>query len=67
MSAHRVDVLVTKNSGGAATAPKLEAARRLGLPVVMVRRPPTPEGVPVLDSVEAVLDRVARRTRRQPG
>jgi precorrin-6A/cobalt-precorrin-6A reductase len=67
MRRHRVDVLVTKNSGGSATAPKLDAARSLGLPVVMVRRPPTPEGAPVLDSVEAVLDRVARRTGRQPG
>jgi precorrin-6A/cobalt-precorrin-6A reductase len=67
MRRHRVEVLVTKNSGGTATAPKLGAARSLGLPVVMVRRPPTPEGVPVLDSVEAVLDRVARCTGRQPG
>jgi precorrin-6A/cobalt-precorrin-6A reductase len=67
MRRHRVDVLVTKNSGGGATAPKLDAARSLRLPVVMVRRPLLPEGVPVLDSVEAVLDRVARRTRRQPG
>jgi precorrin-6A/cobalt-precorrin-6A reductase len=67
MRRHRVDVLVTKNSGGSATAPKLDAARSLRLPVVMVRRPPTPEGAPVLDSVEAVLDRVARRTGRQPG
>jgi precorrin-6A/cobalt-precorrin-6A reductase len=67
MRRHRVDVLVTKNSGGSATAPKLDAARSLRLPVVMVRRPPTPEGAPVLDSVEAVLDRVTRRTGAQPG
>ncbi|MGW3650387.1 cobalt-precorrin-6A reductase [Streptomyces sp. NPDC000878] len=50
---HRIDVVVTKDSGGAATAPKLTAAREAGLPVVMVRRPPVPEGVPVAADPEA--------------
>lgn len=31
--------LVTKNSGGEQTAPKLEAARRLGVKVIMISRP----------------------------
>ncbi|MFG2899299.1 cobalt-precorrin-6A reductase [Streptomyces zaomyceticus] len=60
LARHRIDVLVTKDSGGAATAPKLTAAREAGLPVVVVRRPPVPEGVPVVATPEEAAARVLR-------
>ncbi|MGW2299887.1 cobalt-precorrin-6A reductase [Streptomyces sp. NPDC001809] len=60
LARHRIDVLVTKDSGGAATAPKLTAAREAGLPVVVVRRPPVPEGVPVAATPEEAAAWVLR-------
>ena len=50
---HAVDAVVTKNSGGSATAAKLTAARMLGVPVVMVRRPPQPPGPRVTTAADA--------------
>src|SRR5690242_1385570 len=47
---HRIDVLVTKNSGGPATAAKLDAAEQLHIPVVVIRRPPLPDGLDVVTS-----------------
>ncbi len=47
MARHRIDVLVTKNSGGTLTAGKLTAARQAGIPVIMVRRPPLLMFLPV--------------------
>jgi precorrin-6A/cobalt-precorrin-6A reductase len=61
MREHGTDVLVTKNSGGGYTRPKLEAAERLGVPVVMVRRPGPPEGVTVVNDVDAAHRWIGQR------
>ncbi|PPK61454.1 cobalt-precorrin-6A reductase [Actinokineospora auranticolor] len=55
---HGVDVLVTKDSGGPLTVAKVDAAQEMGVPVVVVRRPPAPD-VPVVGAVDEVLDWLA--------
>jgi precorrin-6A/cobalt-precorrin-6A reductase len=62
MTAHGVDVVVTKDSGGPMTAAKLTAARELGVPVVLVRRPSLPAGVPAAATVEEAAAWVLRRS-----
>lgn len=51
MREHAIDIMVTKNSGGDQTAAKLDAARDLRIPVVVVRRPPLPAAIPTVDDV----------------
>jgi precorrin-6A/cobalt-precorrin-6A reductase len=53
---HRIDALVTKNSGGQMTRPKLDAAAALGVAVVMVDRPPLPAGVTTVSTVDDAAD-----------
>ena len=60
---HAIDVLVARASGGAATEAKLVAARELGLPVLMLRRPPVPCG-PSVTSVEEALAWLTRALSR---
>jgi precorrin-6A/cobalt-precorrin-6A reductase len=50
----RIDVLVSKNSGGTATYAKIMAARKLGIPVVMIARPHKPHGH-VVDHAEGAV------------
>lgn len=54
MRNEHVKVLITKNSGGAATEAKLTAARALGIEVIMVERPAA-ENVPVFHALDDIL------------
>jgi precorrin-6A/cobalt-precorrin-6A reductase len=58
---HRIDALVTKNSGGEMTRAKLAAAEALDVPVVMVNRPPLPAGVRSVGSVDEAAEWVTTR------
>lgn len=52
MREHEVDVVVTKNSGGTFTWPKMQAAAQLGITVVVVQRPPDSASIPTVTDVE---------------
>jgi precorrin-6A/cobalt-precorrin-6A reductase len=59
---HSIDFIVAKNSGGTATYGKIAAARALGIPVIMLHRPPLlPEvaAVETVDEAEGWLDHVS--------
>jgi precorrin-6A/cobalt-precorrin-6A reductase len=54
MRTRNIEWLVARNSGGAGARAKIDAARALGLPVIMIARPELPER-PRAESVEEVL------------
>jgi precorrin-6A/cobalt-precorrin-6A reductase len=64
---HAIEVIVAKNSGGAAAYGKIVAARKVGIPVILLRRPPELPLPGVASATEAVawLDHAlaARRDR----
>lgn len=51
---HEIEAVVTRNSGGDETYPKIAAARSLGVPVVIIERPPVPPGDTVATPDEAL-------------
>ncbi|MBA6061308.1 cobalt-precorrin-6A reductase [Pseudomonas juntendi] len=50
-----IDVLISKNSGSVATEPKLEVARELGVPVLVLKRPALPAVGRAFDTPLALL------------
>jgi precorrin-6A/cobalt-precorrin-6A reductase len=58
MERHGIEIVVSKNAGGGGAYAKIEAARSLGLPVVMIDRPEQPEGL-TFHEIGAVLDWIA--------
>ncbi len=59
MERHGTELVVSKNAGGTGAYAKIAAARALGLPVVMIDRPPLPARAEAHD-VAAVLDWLGR-------
>ena len=60
LAARHIDVVIAKNSGGAATYGKIAAAREAALPVIMIRRP-TPPGGETVDDVATALAWIEHR------
>ncbi len=54
MRERRIDVVVSKNSGGASTYGKIEAARALGLPVILIAPPPR-DGARIAHDLDAAM------------
>lgn len=65
LSTRRIGVMVTRDTGGPLADPKLQVAADLGIFVVMVRRPPTPANLRLLQTVDDAYAWVARRWRPQ--
>lgn len=55
LKSHRIDLVVSKNSGGSGARAKIDAARALDIPVLMIERPTLP-GRPETSSPDEVLD-----------
>src|SRR5699024_2625122 len=55
MHEHRIDAVVTKDSGGDYTWPKMSVADELDIPVIVVRRTPAPDGDDVTHEVATAI------------
>lgn len=66
LQSERIELLVSKNAGTAATYPKIQAARMLRIPVIMVQRPlvPAAHEVQTLDELTQFLEALHTRSKR---
>jgi precorrin-6A/cobalt-precorrin-6A reductase len=62
MRSHSIEWIVARNSGGTGARAKIDAARKLSLPVVMIARPALPAR-PRVESVDEVLAWLGHDTR----
>ncbi|QII01308.1 cobalt-precorrin-6A reductase [Rhodococcoides fascians A21d2] len=60
---NRIDLLITKNSGGDMTRAKLDAARAASIPVLMIARPEAPTSAPIVYEVDSAVDWLTNRLR----
>ncbi|WP_176594834.1 cobalt-precorrin-6A reductase [Sphingobium sp. EM0848] len=63
MQAHRIELVVSKNAGGSGAEAKLIAARKLGLPILMIDRPPCP-AAQVTHDIAGVLEWLGHSAER---
>ncbi len=61
MKKHQTTILLSKNSGGDSTVAKLQAARTLSIPVIMLKRPTLPTADKLLFSRDACKDFVVKQ------
>lgn len=54
MQEHQIDTLISKASGGEGTRAKLDAAAKIGARIILLRRPPPPDGERVFSVDEAL-------------
>ena len=55
MTAHRIGVVISKNSGGSAAYGKIAAARALGIEVIIVRRPTQPDTAATVSTIDDAI------------
>lgn len=55
LQAHKITHIVAKNAGGSGAVAKIEAARALGLPVILIDRPFIPER-PIAETPQQVIE-----------